>query len=345
MKMTCDERRGTVNQFANQPPQETGTRREPPKQRAGMFASFYLFSADFWLEFLFWWTEHAPRVVWWTRGFFLYFAWRLGTTMRKNTLANARGILGDSADEATCVALAKNMIRSFYLAVYEMGRALRIPQDELKHRIDPVEGRETYEEARRSKRGAVVVTAHLGGFELGMAALVGHEKRVHVVFRRDASPRFDRLRSRLREKLGVVEAPVDEGWSTWSHLRDSLAGDEVVLIQGDRVMPGQKGVPVPFLHRRLLLPSGPFKLALVAGAPVIPVFSLRTATGRLRIVVEEPILLTRADGPIDARHPAVLRLAAAIEKHVRSNPEQWLMIEPLWFGENSNQTHTKSHGH
>jgi KDO2-lipid IV(A) lauroyltransferase len=236
------------------------------------------------------------------------------------------------------------MIRSFYLAVYEMGRALRVPKDELKHCIDSVEGREAYQQARHSGRGAVVVTAHLGCFELGMAALVEHENRVHAVFRRDASPRFDRLRSRLREKLGVVEAPVDEGWSTWSHLRDSLASDEVVLIQGDRVMPGQKGVAVPFLNRRLLIPSGPFKLALVAGAPVIPVFSLRTKVGRLRIVVEEPIMLTREDGLIDARHPAVLRLAAVIEKHVRGNPEQWLMVEPLWFGEKSGDAHTKSLG-
>jgi lauroyl/myristoyl acyltransferase len=106
-----------------------------------------------------------------------------------------------------------------------------------------------YQEARRNQRGAVIVTAHLGCFELGMAALVEHEKRVHVVFRRDPSPRFDRLRSRLREMLGVREAPVDDGWATWSRLRDALSSDEVVLIQGDRVMPGQKGQPRPSRER------------------------------------------------------------------------------------------------
>jgi len=325
----------------NREQDRAATPRGPSRQRAGLSAALRRRSANFWLEFLFWWTEHAPSVVWWTRGFFLSFAWRFGTKMRKNTLANARGVLGDSADEAMCVALAKGMIRSFYVAIYELGCSLRVPKEELKRRIDSVEGKENYLNARRSHRGAVIVTAHLGSFELGTAALVDHENRIHVVFRRDSSRRFDRLRSRLRERLGVVEAPIDEGWKTWARLRDALVADEIVMVQGDRVMPEQKGVPVPFLGRHLLMPAGPFKLALAAGAPIIPIFSLRTSVGRLRVVVEEPIIVSREDGPLDARHPAMLSLARAIEKHVREHPEQWLMVEPLWFGDGSSDGGTK----
>lgn len=287
-------------------------------------------SANFWLAFMFWWVEHVPCVVWWTRGFFLMFAWRFAGTLRNNTLANARGVLGASADEAACVALAKNMIRSFYIAVYELGCAVRMSTAQLLERIDSVTGRDTYFDARRGGRGAVIVTAHLGCFELGSVALAEHEQHVHVVFRRDVFARFDRLRSKLRERLGVIEAPVDDGWGMWARLRDALARDEVVMIQGDRVMPGQKGVSVPFLGNRLLMPAGPFKLALAAGAPIIPVFSLRTSVGRLRVVVEKPIAVSRDDGPLDSRHPALLRLASVMEKHVRAHPEQWLMVEPVW---------------
>lgn len=341
-RMTYDERREDLSVAAVSPTPRPATDRTPRKKHLSDLAALNPFSGDFWLEFLFWWTEHAPRVVWWTRGFFLFFAWRVATAMRKNTLANARGVLGDSVSEATCISLAKEMIRSFYVAVYEMGWALRVPRGELRNCIESVEGREIYERARRAGRGAVLVTAHLGGFELGMVALAEHEDAVHVVFRRDVSRRFDRLRSKLRAALGVREAPVDEGWSIWSNLRDALAANQVVMIQGDRVMPGQKGIAVPFLGGRLLVPSGPLKLALIAGAPIIPVFSLRTTVGRLRIIVEEPILLTRKDGPIDARHPAVLRLAAVIEKQVRRNPEQWLMVEPLWFGRESDELQVES---
>lgn len=321
---------------------QTAIDRTPAVRQSRWLSSFRRVSANFWLEFLFWCTEHAPGVVWWLRGFFLPLAWRFGTTMRNDTLANARGVLGDSTDEATCTNLAKNIIRSFYVAVYEMGCALRVPRTELKKRVDSIEGRQLYLDARRSHRGAVIVTAHLGSFELGAAALLDYESRIHVVFRRDVSVRFDRLRSKLRERLGILEAPVDDGWSTWTRLREALESDEVVLIQGDRVMPGQKGLAVPFLEKQLLIPTGPFKLALAAAAPIIPVFSFRTKVGRLRVVVDEPIVASREDGPFDARHPAVLHLTRLMEKHIREHPEQWLMIEPLWFGDGKLDVGTKS---
>jgi len=334
-------RRGTGQRTMIAQDDQFATSNAPVEKRAGLSAVLRRISANFWIEFLFWWTEHAPRVVWHTRGFFLPLAWFFGKQLRENTLANARGVLGDSADEKACVALAKSMIRSFYIAVYELGCALRSPREELKRRVDSVEGRDAYDLARKSRRGAVIVTAHLGSFELGSAALVDRERRMHVVFRRDASSRFDRLRSRLRERLGVVEAPVDEGWSMWTRLLDALASDEVVLIQGDRVMSGQKGVAIPFLARHLPIPAGPFKLALAASAPIIPVFSFRTTVGRLRIVVEEPIMVHRDDGPFDGRHPAMLKLANLIMKHVRNHAEQWLMVEPLWSDNGSDHGGTK----
>jgi len=143
------------------------------------------------------------------------------------------------------------------------------------------------------------------------------------VFKRDPS-RFEQVRSALRRRLGILEAPVDEGWGLWVRLRDALRRDEVVMVQADRVMPGQKGLKVPFLHGHVMLPSGPVKLALASGAPIVPIFSLRGSRGRLRIRIEEPILA----GPSDASpHPALLRLAGVLEKYVRAYPEQWLMFQ------------------
>ena len=284
----------------------------------------------FWLDVLFWWTEHCPFVVLVSRRFWAWSGWRFSRLMREGTLANARRILGPNADDTECVTLAKSVIRNFYTSVYELGRSVRLSQSELVAQIDGVDGRDIYRAARKSGKGAIVVTAHLGAFELGVAALTQEEKRIHVVFQRDAVPRFDRLRSELRRRLGVVEAAVDEGWSMWPRLVDALGADEVVVIQADRVMPGQRGEPVPFFGGHILMPTGPLKLALASGAPVIPIFSIRTALGRVRIVVEEAITVSREQGPLTGRHPAMLALASAIERHVRAHPDQWLMVYPMW---------------
>ena len=152
--------------------------------------------------------------------------------------------------------------------------APRLPT--LRAWVEQVDGASHYRSARASGTGAILVTAHLGPFEVGISALMEQEGKIHVVFQRDDRASFDRLRSKLRSKLGVVEAPIDDGWSIWGGLRDALEANEVVLIQGDRVMPGQRGAEVPFLGGHIPIPTGPVKLALITGSPIIPVFSVRT---------------------------------------------------------------------
>ena len=287
-------------------------------------------SGNFWLRLMFWWTQYCPPVVLFTRPFFMWGAWRYSKVLRRGTLANARRILGEHSSAQQREALAKSVIRNFYLSVYELGRHVRQTREQLAKQIDEVSNRQRYFDARAQKRGAIIVTAHLGGFELGMISLAEKEKRVHVVYHRDAIPRFDRLRSRLRNLIGVVESPVDDGWPLWIRMRDALVADEVVVLQADRVMPGQRGQRVSFFDGHIEMPAGPVKLALATGAPIIPILSIRTEVGRVKIVIEEAIFVSRADGPVNGAHPAFRYIASAIERHVRANPEQWSMVYPVW---------------
>jgi lauroyl/myristoyl acyltransferase len=150
------------------------------------------------------------------------------------------------------------------------------------------------------------------------------------VFKRDAVDRFEQLRAELRRRLGVLEAPLEEGWGMWMRLRDALAADEVVLLQGDRVMPGQQGQRVRFMDGHILLPAGPVKLAQASGAPLVPIFSVRQRRGKIRLFVEEPIIVPPDAPPGEGPHPALARLAAVLERYVRAYPHQWLMVRPVW---------------
>ena len=80
----------------------------------------------------------------------------------------------------------------------------------------------------------------------------------------------------------------------WVRLREALRADQVVVIQGDRVLPGQKGQPIPFLDGDMEFPALPVTLAMLSGAPILPIFSLRTEANRIRLLIEEPIYV----GPI-----------------------------------------------
>jgi KDO2-lipid IV(A) lauroyltransferase len=141
---------------------------------------------------------------------------------------------------------------------------------------------------------------------------------------------FERLRSEQRARLGVIEAPVDDGLATWFKLRDALVANEVVLLQGDRTMPGQRGVVVPFLNGHVEVPEGPVKLALITGAPIIPTFAVLTDRATVRIILGAPVLVGGSDPGAVSPEVALSKLAAEIAEVVRRYPEQWLVLEKAW---------------
>ena len=280
----------------------------------------------FWLTALFFAAEHAPRLLVAARRPFCWVVFRCSRSIREGTTANARRFLGD-APPPEIRRLASRTLSSFYLFCCDVGRSFRMSREQLLAQVESAQGHEHYAAARALGKGVIVVTAHMGSFEVGLAALREVERNnIHVVFRRDRFERFERQRSALRTRLGVEEAPVDEGWTIWVRLRDALLADDAVVLQGDRVMPGQRGEPVPFLGGTLMLPPGPAKLALATGAPIVPILSVRTPAGKVRLFVEPRIEVT--SGGADATLDAMLRWAAVLERYVRAYPDQWLLLEP-----------------
>jgi KDO2-lipid IV(A) lauroyltransferase len=283
-------------------------------------------AAAFWLAALFRLADHWPGLARGLRPIVAGPAWLFSRKIRQNTAANGRRILGPKTSAAALRRFGMGVTGCFYDVVCDIGRSARSGKGDLIARIASVEGLDHYHAVRAGGGGAVVLTAHMGSFEVGLAALGQYESRLHVVFKRDPFGRFERLRASLRQRLNVCEAAVDEGWPMWVRLRDALCNNEVVAIQGDRVMPGQKGVPVPVLGGHLMLPPGPMKLALAAGAPIIPIFSIRAEGDRIRIFIEPPIQVTYMDGgdPVEA---ALAAWARVLEKYIAAYPRQWLMLE------------------
>ena len=225
-------------------------------------------------------------------------------------------------------------------AVVEFGRNRNRTTEQILSRLESVTGEDQYAIARRKGRGAILVTAHLGAFETAMTMLAQREPRIHVVFRRDPSSVFERLRSEQHARLGIIDAPVDDGLAMWFALRDALQRDEVVLMQGDRVLPGQPGVVAPFLGGHMRVPSGSVKLARITRAPLIPTFAIQMPRDRVRIFIDEPIWVDdypagNDESPID---PILLRLTGVIEQYVRTYPEQWLCLHPAWCDDEQDAT-------
>ena len=255
-------------------------------------------------------------------------------SVRAGTAANARRICARPLAPREQRAFAARVVGSFYDFVLDVARFRTASADEMRAHIDDTVGLDAYNACRRCKRGAILVTAHMGSFEVGLAALVGAEPKVHVVYKRDAFAAFDKMRAALRERLGVGGIAIDDGWPSLLAMRSALERDEVVVLQGDRAMPGQRCQRVPVLGGHLALPLGPVTLARIVGSPIVPVFTVRTGRDRFCVHLLPPIQVEAAerevrdnDCPID---PALRKIAAAIEGFIARCPEQWLILSPAF---------------
>lgn len=287
--------------------------------------------ALFWQRVMMWLVRHCPWLISTLTPPLVWGTWHTSPYLRGNLLANARAVLGPQSSLREQAMLGRQTLRNFFEFIIDLGRIQDRPREELVARVCEIEGSEQYREARALGRGAILVSAHLGSFEVGLAALREHEQRVHVVFQRDLERAgFERLRAAHRRRLGIIEAPVDDGLPMWLALRDALNRNEVVLMHGDRVMPGQKGQRMPFMGHHAMLPTGSVRLALASGAPIIPIFAPRESDGRVRILLEKPIIADPQAALIDGVHPAMRELAATLERTIRRYPDQWLMVHRPW---------------
>lgn len=287
---------------------------------------------DFWLSVFFGLARRTPWLLETTRPVWVAGAWRASGSMRESVRANLRRVLGPDTKATELDRVGKAVVASFYDFVCEVGANHDQSFDKLLARIVGIEGKEAFLAERKNQRGAILVTAHFGNFEVGLAAMREIEERVHVVFQRDRQSRFEKIRSQLHHNLGIIETPIDDGMASWLALRDALQADAVVMLQGDRVMPGQRSLDVPCFDAHLALPIGPAKLAMMTGAPLVPVFAVRDSQknaesgvkvrGGVRIVLGEPIEVPDA-GAVES---ATVQMGAAIEKIVAQHPEQWHVL-------------------
>jgi phosphatidylinositol dimannoside acyltransferase len=280
--------------------------------------------ASFWLDAMFRAVRSAPWLPKLARPLVVRGTCACSRAIRDATDANARRIFGPDVSPRRVRLYRRGVMANFYDFVCDVGRGVGLSREQLAAQIESAHGRENYDAARALKKGAILVTAHMGSFEGGAAGLLSRETAMHVVFKRDVT-RFEQVRSSLRCQLGVIEAPVDDGWTMWLRLREALGRDEVVMMQADRVMPGQKGSKVPLLFGHVMLPNGPVKLALASGAPIVPVFAIRSGAGggKIRIHVEPHIMAEPSD---QEPHPALMQFASVLERYLRDYPEQWLLF-------------------
>lgn len=169
----------------------------------------------------------------------------------------------------------------------------------------------------------VIGTIHSGGWDVLGSLLTGKLKiDVVLVMAREADAEAGRFHDEIREKARVRVVHVGGGALDALPLVGQLRRNGVVAMQLDRAPAGMRTVPVRLFDEAGVLPEGPFRLARLARAPLLPIFCARLGFRRYRIVVYPPIRLGRRDPP-EATLNAAQQVADRITSFLREHPSQW----------------------
>lgn len=172
-------------------------------------------------------------------------------------------------------------------------------------------------------RGVLLVTAHTGGWEAAGAILSRDwGLRVMIVERAEREAGARAIQDEARRRRGLLVAHVgDDPLSALPLVRHLREGGAVAL-QMDRVPVGVRARDVTMFGAHAQVPEGPIRLAVLTGAPILPVFAARLGHHRYEVVVRSPIRMTRSasEAEVDS---AAQELADAFSSFVRLRPTQW----------------------
>ena len=245
-------------------------------------------------------------------------------------LSNLRRVFGERRDESQIEALAKafygHMARTFW-------ECLSLPwlSRERRRALVRVENAESPIAAAMENRGVLILTGHLGNWEvapvLGLGGFSAYRGRLHIL-RRQVHPRWlDQLVTRRFERAGLGVIPKS---GSLSRILDLLeAGDGVVFIM-DQHAARKDGVDVEFFGH----PARTFKslamIALATRAPVVPAHCWREPDGRHVLRFEDPLPLIERDDPGEAIRANTQAYNQALERMILQHPEQWFWVHRRW---------------
>jgi Kdo2-lipid IVA lauroyltransferase/acyltransferase len=250
--------------------------------------------------------------------------WPLG--IRRGTVETQIAAAFPDWDAAAVRRVARGASEHLGRTTVEAALLPTLPRERLLSLFDGEGDWQVMARAHAEGHGVIVVTGHIGNWELAGAYIAARGVPIEGVARRMANPLFNRYLTTTRERTGLgVVADSD----AVRRIPRALRAGHVVALVADQGLKGMASTFVPFFGRLAKTPRGPGVFALRLGVPLVVGTAVRLPSGKYRALVE-PIAVTETgdrERDVDA---VVARYTAVLEQWVRQYPDQYLWHHRRW---------------
>jgi lauroyl/myristoyl acyltransferase len=248
--------------------------------------------------------------------------WAARPGKRRQLAANLCHTLGLPPGHPAVNALVRREMRNEARRSADFLWALANPHELLA--TTQIHGREHLDDALARGHGVLLVSTHVGGWEVATAL-----PEAIVPVRTTAIVTDDWLAwavegLRIRAGLGIMydSEPV-------SKAARLLRAGEAILVLGDYAKDWMRTYPVRLLDGVAELPAGMVVLARLCGTPLIPFSVLPVAPRRWLVEIERPLDPPARDGGTEAEQEVLQALADRWTATLRTHAEHWAAVYPM----------------
>lgn len=259
-----------------------------------------------------WWVEYSPP-------FFGLAAAALVPEARGKVLRNLRRIRGP----APWTRDVSETSRTFMAYAGVLAEVLSFGSKNAGPPQARSEGAENLRDALAMNKGLILLTLHTAGWDVAGPLFLDHAKvDVLIVMERERDAAARALHDKARAASGVRVLHVGDDPLASLPLLRHLRARGAVAMQIDRPPPSGRVVPVRLLGDEDTLPEGPFRLAQLSGAPVLPVFTARVGFREYLLRVGTPRLVARRASREELTRTAQI-VSDEVTAFLREHPTQW----------------------
>ncbi len=189
------------------------------------------------------------------------------------------------------------------------------------------------EHLRQMKEGGLLISAHVGNWEIAGQLLTRLEKRVHIILFDAEHQQIKGYLSDILTNRKINFIVIRDDFSHLKEIKQAFADKEIVAMHGDRFIEGNKTLTLDFMGQPALFPVGPVNLASRFGVPVSFVFAVKETRKHYHFYATplQQIPFYRNLRQRDESLREVLKVyTQRLEEILRKYPMQWFNYYDFW---------------
>ena len=251
--------------------------------------------------------------------------WHLASHRREVVIENFLPVV--NGDRPAALAAARKMFTEFALKLADLWRFESGADVSGENAF--WQGWENFEAARAHGKGVLIVTPHLGNWEIGAAFFVEHGVPMLVLTQPEPQAELTEMRQASRARRGIETLVVGEDAFAFLEIIKRLQAGATVALLVDRPPPAT-AVTVELFGQPFATSMAAAELARASGCAIVPGIIVRNATGYAAMIMPEIPYDRATIGNREARLRLTQEILRAFEPAIRQHVEQWYHFVPIW---------------